>query len=272
LEIESGHKPTRTRQCRLCNRDFTYAIGRGTDRAYCSKACADAVAQQQHLKRLEGYGPCTTEGCSGKISRPAYKLCESCYCRLRRKGSVGKRIPTYTHQSWRGYVSKWNPTHPLSGKGQMVGEHRMLLYDAIGDGPHPCFWCGIQLRWLDIVVDHLNEIKSDNRMENLVVACNSCNRARGAILPFIRRMRAEAMPEFIERVKQLNGTTPPPVPQFDRSPRPCKGCGNAFAPTRFGKPSSFCSAKCRARFNVEASRSACHSHHVEQARALSNAG
>ena len=85
-----------------------------------------------------------------------------------------------------GYVMLTGSTHPLSRRGSVL-EHRKVLYDAIGPGPHECHWnslsgCGkTQLVWsmVDRVnglhVDHLNNIQDDNRPENLVPSCLGCN-------------------------------------------------------------------------------------------------
>lgn len=72
----------------------------------------------------------------------------------------------------------------------MAGEHRVVLYDAIGSWPHPCHWCGQLLDWLAVglpllVVDHLNGQKSDNRRENLVPSCHKCNLMRGAFMRWL---------------------------------------------------------------------------------------
>jgi hypothetical protein len=102
------------------------------------------------------------------------------------------------HTNERGYVSVRDPSHPLAKqRGGRVMEHRKVLYDAIGEGPHPCYWCAVILEWKDIVVDHVNEDKADNRRTNLVVSCNNCNRARGAMLPFLARLADEAVPTFL---------------------------------------------------------------------------
>jgi len=63
----------------------------------------------------------------------------------------------------------------------------VVLYDAIGPGPHECHWnrvtgCGkVALEWgggQGIVVDHLNGDTLDNRPENLVPSCKVCNTRR----------------------------------------------------------------------------------------------
>jgi len=76
--------------------------------------------------------------------------------------------------------------HPLRTSGNVVLEHRAVLYSHIGPGPHPCHWidrfsCGRdQLEWGglggdSIVVDHLDDNGTNNSPENLVPSCTGCN-------------------------------------------------------------------------------------------------
>lgn len=74
--------------------------------------------------------------------------------------------------------------HPLAsntGRSYTVREHRKVLFDSIGPGPHECHWnaqsgCGqTNLNWDEISVDHLNGKVADNRIENLVPSCTKCN-------------------------------------------------------------------------------------------------
>ena len=88
------------------------------------------------------------------------------------------------------------------GKGHAY-EHRVVAYEARSGASPECFWCGKALAWSDVSVDHLNEVKDDNRPENLVTACNTCNRVRGAIVPFLRGMRCEAVSPFIETIRAI---------------------------------------------------------------------
>lgn len=72
--------------------------------------------------------------------------------------------------------------HPLSRGGQLE-EHRKVLYDKIGPGPHYCHWdCGKLLEWggiRGICSDHLDGDTLNNDPENLVPSCVVCNRQRG---------------------------------------------------------------------------------------------
>lgn len=75
--------------------------------------------------------------------------------------------------------------HPLAIRGA-VAEHRKVLYDKIGPGPHPCHWCRKMLYWGGhdgICVDHLDDDKSNNDPENLVPSCSPCNSLRGGVVP-----------------------------------------------------------------------------------------
>ena len=71
--------------------------------------------------------------------------------------------------------------HPLAHRGA-VREHRKVLYDAVGPGPHECHWgCGRLMEWggrQGIHADHVNGDTLDNRIENLVVSCPTCNKRR----------------------------------------------------------------------------------------------
>lgn len=87
--------------------------------------------------------------------------------------------------------------HPLSLVGGRLAEHRMVLYDNIGPGPHACYWvdryhCGkTELHWGGrggIHVDHLDNDRQNNDPDNLVPSCVGCNIRRGE-QPIYRRAR-----------------------------------------------------------------------------------
>jgi hypothetical protein len=80
------------------------------------------------------------------------------------------------------YKYVYAPGHPLAQRqsGQVL-EHRKVLYDRLGPGSHPCHFCHVPLTWergtgLEALrIEHLNWDRMDNRPENLVAVCSSCN-------------------------------------------------------------------------------------------------
>lgn len=92
----------------------------------------------------------------------------------------------------RGRPAVNRPGHPLATKQGRVSVYRMVLYDAIGPGTHPCHWCGIEVAWTAggngkgapygaLHVDHLDGDIQNSDRTNLVPACSSCNTLRGMI-------------------------------------------------------------------------------------------
>jgi hypothetical protein len=79
-----------------------------------------------------------------------------------------------------GYRIRKNRDHPIAQAGGLIFVHRERLYDHIGPGRHRCTWCGRWVYWEDgtLVVDHLNEVTADNRLENLAQSCVRCNLVR----------------------------------------------------------------------------------------------
>jgi hypothetical protein len=78
-----------------------------------------------------------------------------------------------------GYCVLFKPGHPLADSTGAVYEHRHVYYEANGDGPFNCFWCGCSLTWGRLHIDHLNNDKKDNHIDNLKASCPQCNQQRG---------------------------------------------------------------------------------------------
>lgn len=187
----------RIRTCPTCGNEFSYPKGTGRDKKHCSRQCRQKFKIMLRNKRMETLPFCSIPGCKNKAQRVKYGLCETHYYRLRRTGTTDVIPPKRRYMTREGYVKILSHGHVLADKAGHVYEHRKVLFDDIGPGKHSCFWCGVVLDWDCGIVDHLNDKKSDNRLENLVFTCNNCNRARGALIPFLRRMKSISFPVFI---------------------------------------------------------------------------
>jgi hypothetical protein len=179
----------RTKTCPHCGESFSYPVERGKDRKFCSSLCRDRDCTER--KRLTGK-PCTNPSCQKVAMVAGY--CDGCYARIRRKGTLEyfkpEEIKTHTH----GYLLVFAPDHPLTMRhsGPREYQHRIVFYDANGEGPFNCHWCGCDVTWADMHVDHVNAIKDDNRIENLVASCAGCNQKRGheKMIQTVRKRRA----------------------------------------------------------------------------------
>lgn len=192
----------RERECVNCGEKFSYEIGKGNDRIHCSSKCRRQHQLNLRKQRFESLPLCKEEGCNNKATRKSYGLCENCYCRFRRNGTTEKREIKYRWERNDGYIVLTKKGHPIAQKYGRIHEHRFVAYEKYGEGPHKCFWCKKELEWENIVIDHLNENRQDNRIENLVISCNGCNRARGAAKPFIKNLKEDSIALFIETTKE----------------------------------------------------------------------
>lgn len=197
----------RTEVCASCSQSFTYDHLTGNPRRYCSDECKLLGRKAIASGRRE----CGTPGCSNP-SGYSDGVCNSCYYRRRRTGTVEKRAWSYRSVTSHGYVRLVREEHPLAVSGY-VYEHRAVLYDAIGPGPHPCRWCGDMVDWLkgkcvrgSLVPDHLDGNKLNNAESNLVPACNKCNSTRGLFQSWVAKHQDDP---WLWKMYREAGSQPP---------------------------------------------------------------
>lgn len=138
---------------------------------------------------------CSVKGCD----KPARSLnegawCERHYMRWYRHGDplAGVDVNGFKAGPQRHYRRVRPPAgHPMRTKNGAAYEHRVVLFDTIGYGPHRCHWCDAALTWgNNLHVDHLDRVKDNNDPTNLVPTCQPCNSRRAAADKAILARRA----------------------------------------------------------------------------------
>lgn len=137
------------------------------------------------------------------------------------------------------------PEHPLANGTKTISTCRVVLYDKIGPGPHPCHDCGDLVDWLaayqpgSLCVDHLDWNPLNDAPDNLAPACRRCNttRRRDGKKPRIREDELS--------ITYPNGTRTRAVAQV------CVGCGTDFLASLSNVKKGqgrFCSHSCATRY------------------------
>lgn len=168
--------------------------------AICSVYGCDATSKakglcNKHYQRFTRTGEidlhpdiCSVVGCG----RPycARGLCRLHHERVINSGSAGPASllirPAGTGSITNGYLRLTMRDHPISSDAGLVLAHRLVLFEKIGPGEHPCNWCGTNVSWdkrhpLDadgLTADHLDFDRLNNDPSNLVPSCGSCNAGR----------------------------------------------------------------------------------------------
>lgn len=150
---------------------------------------------EHHGKVSIAVRQCTIEGCDSPPKSAYWPYCQMHDARIRRHGSIEQKARAEVLVHTHGYRLIQASGHPMAN-GLRAYEHRAVYYDAHPDGPEPCHWCGCQLAWDTLQVDHLNAVRDDNRIENLVASCGSCNRDR-AKSAAVRAHRARARKHMV---------------------------------------------------------------------------
>lgn len=202
---------------------------------------------------------CKVDGCEKPVHFKLDQLCQMHYFRRMRYGTFELTRKPGREQYVRsdGYVMIHRRGHRFaSKKNHYAFEHRVVAYEKYGDTLPDCELCGIPLDWSVAVIDHIDEVKTNNDPSNLRPLCNLCNISRterlgisypGAVpidyegrtmtatewsrepgvnvhgATILRRLREGATPEQAIYGKKIthNGNRPPkrppPAPKTSRS-------------------------------------------------------
>ena len=121
---------------------------------------------------------CKVSGCESTVTRWG-GMCQKHHMRMYRNGTTEKVNQPKPYNHSQGYILVPADGHPLAKGSSHHYEHRVVYYDAHGAGPFQCHWCAKEVEWSGLHIDHLNDDKKDNRLENLVPSCPVCNQGRG---------------------------------------------------------------------------------------------
>ena len=166
--LANPRRGIRSERCKHCGKEFAYS--KSTHSAFCGRTCETRSLIASNVPRR-----CKT--CGEPIVREIGRGKDRIYCSA---ACVPRR-----EDAGHGYIGIFTPDHPLANKDGWQFEHRVVLFDAIGPGWHPCHYCGTMLTWsqhyrapLGLGVDHVDRNRSNNSIDNLVPCCLRCNNKR----------------------------------------------------------------------------------------------
>lgn len=124
---------------------------------------------------------CKIDGCNKSVMYPSRGICQMHYFRHMRTGSyeLKERTRKPRLENPAGYQRVYEPGHPLADVHGYVYEHRLVMYQAVGDEVNICAICGKDISWATCHIDHIDEDVRNNTISNLRATCRGCNTARG---------------------------------------------------------------------------------------------
>lgn len=190
--MKHGNSAYRNYGCRCdeCRTDHAIKSRQYREKNVEARRSYEVAYRETHPRddRLDEFAKCLQCGASYRPWSTKTKFCSPSCSGSARVKSVSER---------KGRLLRYLPNHPLaSAKGRVLA-YRVVLYNQIGPGSHPCHWCGKMVTWVvrvgagagrdELAVDHLDGDKHNNDPMNLVPSCNECNVLRAYIAGWTAR-------------------------------------------------------------------------------------
>lgn len=119
---------------------------------------------------------CKVDGCCKPAKFKGDQLCQMHYFRRMRYGTfeLTRKPGRARFVTDDGYVMIHAKGHRFS-RNNYAFEHRVVAYAKYGDYLPDCELCGLPLDWSVAVVDHIDNVRTNNDPSNLRPLCNQCN-------------------------------------------------------------------------------------------------
>lgn len=121
---------------------------------------------------------CKISGCGKSAKFKTEQLCQMHYFRRMRNGTFDtiRKKGREKYISDNGYVMVHCKGHHFAReKTHYAFEHRIVAYEKYGEILPNCELCDMELNWSNAVIDHIDEVRTNNHPNNLRPLCWNCN-------------------------------------------------------------------------------------------------
>lgn len=240
------------KRCRVCRAEFSVPQCRAETALYCSPACRCKANRSRYKARRISL---KCEHCGGAFDSPPSHASRRKYCSVRCRGDAeSARSPRLdaksdgnTSRRSDGYVLERRVRHPYSVGGYVL-QHRLVVEDWMreSDQNHPFLIevKGTKVLRKGISVHHRNEIKDDNRRENLLACTPAAHQEIHSSIPVVKgTVWPEGCVETTTETVRLNIE--------------CRECDRLFVSRRSDLRKGqgrFCSRQCASKWHARAKR------------------
>lgn len=231
-----------TKQCKVCNKEFSVPPWRAETAVVCSRACKGALTAAKYQEQRVTH---RCKWCDKEFTSPQSHAHRRAYCSEKCKNDAGvgqyfgpraEDGGTTMHSD--GYVLERSNLHPFAVSGEVM-QHRLVMERWMREEAlHHHFLVeidGVKYLRREIHVHHRNEIKGDNARGNLLACTAATHKDIHSGRPV---MKGTAWPETGDEIDA----------EARSVIKPCEICGVPFKAIRANLlrgAGKYCSIKCR---------------------------